>query len=109
MSGHEVEISKLQEVNRQLEFRININKANISELEATDQRKQAASQTRDGLIKKALNRLIDPRRHFKFDDPRFQEMFRNNIVMINKDLDGNAETVTPEELKELILKKVEAI
>jgi hypothetical protein len=79
MSGHEVEISKLQEENKQLEAKLNINKAKIIELDKTDQRKILASQTREELIREALVRLKS-----SLYDINFPSMLKVNVELINK-------------------------
>ena len=102
ISSHEVEISKLQEENRQLEAKLNINKAQIIELETTDQSKAVASQTREEVIGEALIRLKR-----SLDERNFPSMLKVNVELINKRLKGNGEPVTSDELKQLLSLEVE--
>lgn len=107
MSGHEVEISKLEEENRQHEAHININKAQINQLKETDQRKQAAGQTREELIEEITQRLSD-RKILDFSARDFLRVFNNNLEDANQVLNGNGEPITPEELKERTIQKANA-
>lgn len=108
MSGHEVEISKLKEENRQLEAKLNINFAQISELEAIDQRKEVAIQTREQLLEKAVERILSSLQVVDFKDRAFIQIFNTNIGIINRKLDGSSEPVNPKELKTVIIKIAEA-
>ncbi len=108
MSGHEAEISKLKDEARQHEAHLNIIKAQISELEAVDQRKDAASQTREQLLEQAAWRIISGLHSIKFKDRELMQIFKNNLEMINRTLGGNIEPVTSEELKTITIKKAKA-
>lgn len=108
MSGHEVEISKLKDEARQHEAQLNIIKAQISELEGEDQRKEAASQTREQLLDQAAGRIISGLHSIKFKDRELMQIFKNNLEMINRTLGSNGEPVTAEELKPIIIKKAKA-
>ena len=108
MSGHEAEISKLKDELRQHEAQSNIIKAQIKELEAADQRKQAASQTREQLLEQAARRIISSLHNsIDFKDRELMQIFKTNLGMINRDLDGNGK-VTADELKTITIKKAEA-
>lgn len=108
MSGHEVELSKLKEEARQHEAELNIIKAQISELEAVDQRKEVAGKTRELLLEQAAGRIISGLQYLELNKPEINQMFKNNIVGINRTLGSNGEPVTAEELIEITIKKAEA-
>jgi hypothetical protein len=105
MSGHEVEISKLRDEAKQHEAHLNIINAQISELEATDQRKQAASQTREQLLEEAAERLIKGAQVIDFKDRDFVRIFKTNLEDMNRILKGNGEPIAYEELNTLTIKK----
>jgi hypothetical protein len=108
MSGHEAEISQLKEEARQHEAHLNQIKAQISELEAVDMRKQAAGETREQLLEKVTDRFIKGNQDINFKDRDFVRIFKNNLEGMNRKIGSNGEPVTHEELKTLTIKKAEA-
>lgn len=105
MDTHEVEISALEEELRQKEASTNILKSQISERKASDQRKQAASKTREQLIEDSLKRLLGSSRIINFKDNEFIQMFKNNLKDANRALNGDGEPITDEELKNRVVLK----
>ncbi len=106
MSGHEAEISKLREELRQHEAHANIIKAQISELEATDQRKQAASQGREELINKQATGLLPALRV----SGRISE-HKKAIEFITKSINDKAKgkiSIKSEEIEQELRKQAEA-
>jgi hypothetical protein len=90
------------------ETEINLYKHQLAELEAVDQRKQAAGETREQLLEQAATRMLSSLHILKFKDRGFMQIFKNNLEMINRILGSNGEAVTAEELKTITIKKAEA-
>lgn len=108
MSGHEAEIAELKEELRQHDAQANILKAQIGELEAEDQRKQAACQTRQQLIDQAADRIMKGFSVLNFKNPDLKNILKTNLMMVNRDLNNNGDPVIEEELKTITIKKAEA-
>lgn len=108
INPHAIEAAKLDEEKRVKEAELNIIDARIGRLKASDQRKQAAGKSRQLLLDEISERIAKHNRIVDFKDRTFIRMFKTNVEDANRKLNGGAEPITPDELKELIITKAKA-
>ncbi len=105
VDSHEIELIKLEQEEIRAEADLNIIRAQKNQLKAEIDKQLVAGQTREQLLDKATERLINANHSINFKDRGFLRMFNYNLEMLNKD--SNGELVTAEQLKTLIIQKAE--
>lgn len=102
---HIIEKIKLEEENKQLEAKLNINKAQINEYIEESEKLKLTNKTREQLLNKAVERLLNYSQVINFNDRQFNQLFKTNIEDINHFLGKTTQPITQEEFQELIIVK----
>ncbi len=105
---HAVEAEKLEEENKMLESRLKINKAQIDQYKVESEKHKITAQTRDQLLDKTSDLLINFSSIIDFSDRQFIQVFKNNVNDANRILGQNGDPITSDELKVMIVRKAEA-
>jgi hypothetical protein len=102
------EEEKLKERIEQRDREQNIDKAQLTEVQAEKTKKQAASQTREQLLEKVSDRFIKGNQDIDFKDRDFDRIIKTNVKDMNRILGANGNPITYEELKALTITKAKA-
>ncbi len=104
MDGHEVEIARLEQEERQLEAQLNIVKAQLRELRAESDVQQNAIEMKENLINSQVDDLYVALKSVKGRLSKLKDGIAFRVKAMNQKLNGSGATVEPITIDEITQK-----